>query len=83
VIPDRLIALDASAGTMGFLQELAGRVEEVAAAGGKFADAFVRTAGATVSGALVFMEREIGYAQRAAKKRRPEASEERKRPARK
>jgi orotate phosphoribosyltransferase len=54
---------------MGFLQEIAGRVEEVAAAGGKFADAFVRTAGATVAGALVFVEREIGYAQRAAKKR--------------
>ena len=33
-MPDRLIAVDASAGTMGFLQELAGRVEEVAAAGG-------------------------------------------------
>src|SRR5438034_777229 len=36
-------------GTMGFLQDVAGRVEEVAAAGGKFADAFVRTAGATVA----------------------------------
>ena len=53
---------------MGFLQDVAGRVEEVAAAGGKFADAFVRTAGATVAGALVFVEREIGYAQRAAKR---------------
>ena len=53
---------------MGFLQDLAGRVEEVAAAGGKFADAFVRTAGTTVAGALVFVEREIGYAQRAAKR---------------
>ncbi len=65
---------------MGFLQELAGRVEEVAAAGGKFADAFVRTAGATVSGALEFVEREIGYAQRAAKKsarRKTEARQER------
>lgn len=55
---------------MGFLQELAGRVEEVAVAGGKFADAFVRTAGATVSGALTFVEREIGYAKRAAAKRK-------------
>ncbi len=53
---------------MGFLQDMAGRVEEVAAAGGKFADAFVRTAGATVAGALVFVEREIGYAQQAAKR---------------
>ena len=44
-------------GTMGFLHDVAGRVEEVAAAGGKFADAFVRTAGATVAGALVFVER--------------------------
>ena len=55
-------------GTMGFLQDMAGRVEEVAAAGGKFADAFVRTAGATVAGALVFVEREIEYAQKAAKR---------------
>ena len=53
---------------MGFLQELAGRVEEVATAGGKFADAFVRTAGATVAGALTFVEKEIGYAKRAAAK---------------
>jgi len=68
---------------MGFLQELAGRVEEAAAAGGKFADAFVRTAGATVSGALVFVEREIGYAQRAAKKRAGERPEGRKGPNRK
>lgn len=82
-MPDRLIAVDASAGTMGFLQELAGRVEEVAAAGGKFADAFVRTAGATVSGALVFVEREIGYAQKAAKKRSGENTESRKSPSRK
>jgi hypothetical protein len=78
MIPDRLIAADAPAGTMGFLQELAGRVEEAAAAGGKFADAFVRTAGATVSGALVFMEREIGYAQRAAKKSARGKTEDRK-----
>ena len=83
MIPDRLIAVDASAGTMGFLQELAGRVEEAAAAGGKFADAFVRTAGATVSGALVFVEREIGYAQKAAKKRGAEKTESRKGPSRK
>jgi len=55
---------------MGFLQEIAGRVEEVAMAGGKFADAFVRTAGATVAGALVFVEREIEFAQNAAKKRK-------------
>ncbi len=55
-------------GIMGFLQDMAGRVEEVAAAGGKFVDAFVRTAGATVAGALVFVEREIGYAQKAAKR---------------
>lgn len=53
---------------MGLLQELAGRVEEVAAAGGKLADVFVRTAGSTMSRALVFMEREIGYAQRLGKK---------------
>ncbi len=53
---------------MGVLHELAGRVEEVAAAGGKFADAFVRTAGATLSGALAFVDREFGYARRAAKK---------------
>ena len=56
---------------MGFLQELAGRVEEVATAGGKFADAFVRTAGATVAGALAFVDREIAYAQQASKKRNP------------
>jgi len=55
----------------------------VAAAGGKFADAFVRTAGATVSSALVFMEREIGYAQKAAKKRTGEKTESRKGPSRK
>jgi len=55
---------------MGFLQELAGRVEEVATAGGKFADAFVRTAGATVAGALAFVDREITYAQQASKKRK-------------
>lgn len=61
---------------MGFFQELAGRVEEVAAAGAKFADAFVRTAGATFAGALVFVDREIGYAQQAAKKRRPAKGEE-------
>lgn len=53
---------------MGVFQELAGRVEEVAVAGGKFADAFVRTAGATLSAGLAFMDRELGYAQRAAKK---------------
>ena len=69
--------------TMGFLQQLAGRVEEVAAAGGKFADAFVRTAGATVSGALVFVDREIGFAAQAAKKRNATKSESRKRPAEK
>ncbi|HKW43066.1 MAG TPA: hypothetical protein VJP06_02660 [Thermoplasmata archaeon] len=67
---------------MGFLQDLAGRVEEVAAAGGKFADAFVRTAGATVSGALVFMEREIGYAQRAAKRSAAKKAEGREEPPR-
>ncbi len=83
VVSDRLIAADASGGNRGFLQELAGRVEEVAAAGGKFADAFVRTAGATVSSALVFMEREIGYAQKAAKKRTGENTESRKGPSRK
>ncbi len=53
---------------MGSLQELAGRVEEVAAAGAKFADAFLRTAGFTVSRALLFVEREIGYAQKLGKK---------------
>lgn len=68
---------------MGLLQELAGRVEEVAAAGGKFADAFVRTAGATVAGALVFVEREIGYAQRAAKKSAGEKTEDRRERTRK
>jgi len=56
---------------MGLLQDLAGRVEEVAVSGAKFADAFVRTAGAAVAGALVFVEKEIGYAQRAA--RRPKS----------
>ena len=66
---------------MGFLQQLAGRVEEVAAAGGKFADAFVRTAGATVSSALVFVDREIGFAAQAAKKRTTSKTEGRKRPA--
>ncbi|HEX9340688.1 MAG TPA: hypothetical protein VF992_05895 [Thermoplasmata archaeon] len=65
---------------MGFFQQLAGRVEEFAAAGGKFADAFVRTAGATVSGALVFVDREIGYAAKAAKKRSASKAEGRKRP---
>ncbi|HYY48978.1 MAG TPA: hypothetical protein VFA17_09920 [Thermoplasmata archaeon] len=54
---------------MGFFQDLAGRVEEAASAGGKFADAFVRTAGSTLAGALVFVDREIGYAQRAVKRR--------------
>ncbi len=63
---------------MGFLQELAGRVEEVAEAGGKFADAFVRTAGATLSSALVFVDRELGYAQRAAKKATAGKREDRK-----
>jgi len=82
-VSDRLIEPDASGGDMGFLQELAGRVEEVAAAGGKFADAFVRTAGATFSSALVFMEREIGYAQKAAKKRGGEKAGSRKGPNRK
>jgi orotate phosphoribosyltransferase len=53
---------------MGLLQELAGRVEEVATAGGRFADTFVRTAGFTVSRALAFVEREIGYAQKLGKK---------------
>jgi len=57
---------------MGVLQDLAGRVEEVAVSGGKFADAFVRTAGAAVAGALVFVEKEIGYAQKAAKRPKPE-----------
>ncbi|TLZ95455.1 MAG: hypothetical protein E6J95_02285 [Methanobacteriota archaeon] len=57
---------------MGLLQDLAGRVEEVAVSGGKFADAFVRTAGAAVAGALVFVEKEIGYAQRAAKRPKSE-----------
>jgi len=66
---------------MGFLQQLAGRVEEVAAAGGKFADAFVRTAGATVSGALVFVDREIGFAAKGSKKRTTDKAEGRKRPA--
>ncbi|MGI0150020.1 MAG: hypothetical protein ACREDF_10890 [Thermoplasmata archaeon] len=61
---------------MGFFQELAGRVEEVASAGAKFADAFVRTAGATVAGALVFVDREIAYAQAAAKKRKPAKPDE-------
>lgn len=62
---------------MRFLQDLAGRVEEVATAGGKFADAFVRTAGATVAGALAFVDREIGYAQSAMKKRRDAGPAER------
>jgi len=65
---------------MGFLQDIAGRVEEVAVAGGKFADAFVRTAGATVAGALVFVEREIGYAQHAAKRPKPGKPEEKQGP---
>lgn len=55
---------------MGVFQELAGRVEEVAEAGAKFADAFVRTAGTTFAEALVFVDREIAYAQQAMKKRR-------------
>jgi orotate phosphoribosyltransferase len=55
---------------MRFLQELAGRVEEAAQAGGKFAEALVRTAGVAVSGALAFVDREIGFAEQAAKKRR-------------
>lgn len=61
---------------MGFFQELAGRVEEVTAAGAKFADAFVRTAGATVAGALAFVDKELAFAQQAAKKRKPGKSEE-------
>jgi orotate phosphoribosyltransferase len=60
---------------MGSLRDLAGRVEEVATAGGKFADAFVRTAGATVAGALVFAERELGYARRALKRRKSEGDQ--------
>jgi hypothetical protein len=66
---------------MGFLQELAGRVEEVASAGGKFADAFVRTAGETFAEALVFMDREVGYAQRAVKRLKKSPAE--RRPSRK
>ena len=62
---------------MGFLEELAGRVEEVASAGGKFADSFVRTAGSTLAGALVFVDREIGYAQRAVKRRSSNTTHER------
>ena len=53
---------------MGLMQELSVRVEEVASAGGKFADALVRTAGLTLSRALVFVDRELGYAQRFGKK---------------
>ena len=68
---------------MGFFQELAGRVEEAAAAGGKFADAFVRTAGATVSSALVFVDREIAYATQASKRRTTSKPEGRKGPTRK
>jgi hypothetical protein len=78
---DKLIAPMGPLPTMGFLQELAGRVEEAASAGGKFADAFVRTAGATFAGALVFVEKEIGYAQRAVKRRKTEGGSDR-RPSR-
>ena len=65
---------------MGFLQELAGRVEEVATAGAKFADAFVRTAGFTVAGALAFVEKEIGYAKKLGKKRTSKDARERRTP---
>lgn len=53
---------------MRFFEELAGRVEEAAEAGGKFADSLVRLAGATVSRTLVFVDRELAFAQKAAKK---------------
>jgi len=53
---------------MGFLHELAGRVEEAAVAGGRFADSLVRVAGYAVAGVITFAEKEIEYAQKAAKK---------------
>ncbi len=53
---------------MGFFEDLAGRVEETAEAGGKFADSLVRAAGAAVSGMLVFVGREMAYAEEAVKK---------------
>lgn len=58
--------------SMGFFEELAGRIDEAAVAGGKFADSLVRAAGATISGVLAFVDKEIKYAQKAAK-RRPES----------
>ena len=53
---------------MGFFEELASRVDEVTVAGGKFADSVVRAAGYTISSVLAFVDKEIGYAQRAAKR---------------
>ncbi len=55
-------------GTMGFFDDLADRVEDVAAAGGKFAESVVRAAGAALSGVLVFLDREMMYARKAVKK---------------
>ena len=65
---DSLIGHEAVPGTMGSFEDLAGRVNEAAAAGGKFADSLVRVAGAAVSGVLVFLDREMAYAQKAMKK---------------
>jgi len=66
IIPDHVLA----GRDMRFLQELAGRVEEAAQAGGKFAEALVRTAGVAVSGALAFVDRRSGLPSRRGKKRR-------------
>lgn len=66
---------------MGFFEELAGRVDEAAVAGGKFADSLVRAAGYTISGVLAFVDKEIGYAQKAVKRSPASKGETGKRPS--
>ena len=53
---------------MGFFEDLADRIDEAAVAGGKFADSLVRVAGYSLSGVLAFVDKEIGYAQKAVKR---------------
>ena len=53
--------------SMGFFQHLADHVDDTAEAAGKFADALVRLAGATVVSTFALIDRELAYAQRAAK----------------
>ncbi len=60
---------------MTYFKELGARLEEAAQAGGKFADALVRAAGSALSGMLTFVDREMEYAAKAAKKGRKKPSD--------